>query len=173
MASGLRLRLHRPTGHLASYVRAFQLLSTDDSARVSVLDFAGADVSVPLRFGDPVVVEDSGPAIVESAAVVGPRTRSTWLRFDGRIDQVNVSFYPGVAAAFTGLPMPEIVGRVVASAEVWPRGFVRRSRSSSRSPSRAAVLVGVSSLRRTLASRRRRRRRGRSRTDPGSPQYVS
>lgn len=123
MASGLRLRVYRPRGRLASYVRAFQVLSTEKSARVSVLDFVGADVSVPLRFGDPVVIEDSGPAIVESAALVGPRTRSVWLRFDGTIDQVNVSFFPGVAGAFIGLSMPELVGRVVALDDVWPSDF--------------------------------------------------
>jgi len=35
----------RPTGRLASYVRAFQLLSSETSSPVSVLEFAGADVS--------------------------------------------------------------------------------------------------------------------------------
>lgn len=123
MASGLRLRVYRPTRELASYVRAFQLLSTEESARVSVLDFAGADVSIPFRFGDPVVVEGSAPAIVESAAVVGPRTRSVWLRFDGAVDQVNVSFFPGMAGPFTGVPIPELVGRVAAPDEVWPSDF--------------------------------------------------
>jgi hypothetical protein len=37
-----------------------------------VLDFAGADVSVPLRFGDPLVVDASRRAEVPSAALVGP-----------------------------------------------------------------------------------------------------
>jgi AraC-like DNA-binding protein len=123
MASGLCLTAHRPRGRLASYVRSFQVLSTEDSARVSVLDFAGADVSVPLRFGDPIFIEDSRPGIVESAAVVGPRTRSTWLRFHGRIDQVNVSFRPGAAGAFVRLSMPELVGAVAAPDDVWPREF--------------------------------------------------
>jgi AraC-like DNA-binding protein len=123
MASGLGLTVHRPSARLASYVRGFQVLATEESARVSVLDFAGADVSVPLRFGDPVVIEDSRPAIVASAALVGPRTRSVWLRFDGTIDQVNISFYPGAAGAFTGLSMPELVGQVAAPDDVWPRDF--------------------------------------------------
>jgi AraC-like DNA-binding protein len=123
MASGLQLAVYRPSGRLASYVRAFQVLSSEGSARVSVLDFAGADVSVPLRFGDPVVVEGSEPATVPSAALVGPRARSVWLRFDGSIDQVNVSFYPGVAGAFVGVAMPEIVGLVASPDEVWPREF--------------------------------------------------
>jgi hypothetical protein len=123
MSSGLNLAEYRPSGRLASYVRAFQALSTDASARVSVLDFAGADVSIPLRFGDPVVIEGSGLEEVPSAAVVGPRARSTWLRFHGRIDQVNVSFFPGVAGAFVGVPLPEIVGRVALPDEVWPRDF--------------------------------------------------
>jgi AraC-like DNA-binding protein len=104
-------------------VRSFQLLSTDGSAPVSVLDFAGADVSVPLRFGDPVVIEGSRPAKVESAVVVGPRTRSVWLRFEGRIDQVNVSFFPGAAGAFVGLSMQELVGGVAAPDDAWPRDF--------------------------------------------------
>ncbi len=90
---------------------------------MSVLDFAGADVSVPLRFGDPVVVEGSGAAGVPCAALVGPRCRSVWLRFDGSIDQVNVSFFPGVAGAFVGLSMPEVVGRVASPDEAWPRDF--------------------------------------------------
>jgi hypothetical protein len=33
-------------------VRAFQVLSTPESSDVSVLDFGGADVSVPVSFGD-------------------------------------------------------------------------------------------------------------------------
>jgi hypothetical protein len=121
--SGLELAVYRPTGPLASYVRAFQVISTKDSARVSVLDFAGADVSIPLRFADPVFVEGSGLEEVPSAAFVGPRARSVWLRFDGRIDQLNVSFFPGVAGAFVGISMPEVVGRVVSPDEVWPRDF--------------------------------------------------
>jgi AraC-like DNA-binding protein len=123
MASGLEFAVYRPSGRLASYVRAFQVLSSEGSARVSVLDFAGADVSVPLRFGEPVVIEGSEPATVPSAALVGPRTRSVWLRFEGSIDQVNVSFYPGVAGAFVGVSMPEVVGRLASPDEVWPRAF--------------------------------------------------
>src|SRR5262245_42422825 len=124
MPAGLALSEYRPTGQLASYVRAFQVLSTEPGARVSLLDFGGADVSVPLRFGDPVVVQDSAPAAVPSAALVGPRLRSVWLRFDGRIDQVNVSFLPGVAGAFAGLPMPEVVNRVAMPDDAWPRDFL-------------------------------------------------
>jgi hypothetical protein len=70
-------------------VCSIQVLSTEESARVSVFDFAGADVSVPLRFGDPVVPEGLEQATVESAVVVGPRTCSHWLRLDGTIDQLN------------------------------------------------------------------------------------
>lgn len=123
MASRLKYAVYRPSGRLAAYVRAFQVLSTEGSARVSVLDFAGADVSIPLRFGDPVLVDGSEPAPVPSAALVGPRTRSVWLRFDGSIDQVNVSFYPGVAGAFVGVSMPEVVGRMAPPDAVWPREF--------------------------------------------------
>lgn len=90
---------------------------------MSVLDFAGADVSVPLRFADPVMIEDTRPETVKSAAVVGPRTRSVWLRFHGRIDQVNVSFRPGAAGAFVGLAMSELVGQVAAPDDIWPRDF--------------------------------------------------
>jgi hypothetical protein len=79
---------------------------------------------VPLRFGDPVIIDDSTPAEVQSGAVVGPRTRSVWLRFDGAIEQVNVSFFfPDVAGAFIGLSMAELVGRVVAPDDAWPRDF--------------------------------------------------
>jgi AraC-like DNA-binding protein len=123
MASGLEYAVYRPSGRLASYVRAFQVLSTNGSARVSVLDFAGADVSVPLRFGDPIVVDGSEPTPVPSAALVGPRTRSVWLRFDSNVDQLNISFYPGVAGAFVGVSMPEVVGRVASPEAVWPRDF--------------------------------------------------
>jgi hypothetical protein len=77
---------------------------------------------VPLRFGDPVVIESS-KATVRSAAVVGPRTRSARLRFGGSIDQVNVSFFPGVAGAFVGLPIEDLVGRVAAPDDVWPHHF--------------------------------------------------
>ena len=123
MATGLSLMVCRPGGRLASYVRAFQVLSTDASARVSVLDFAGADVSVPLRFGDPVVIDDSRLTPVASAAVVGPRTKAVLLRFDGKIDQVNVSFHPGVAGAFVDVSMAELVGRVAAPDDLWPSDF--------------------------------------------------
>jgi AraC-like DNA-binding protein len=93
---------------------------------VSVLDFAGADVSVPLRFGNPIAIDgaaSTSPTIVQSGALVGPRTRSVWLRFDGAVEQVNVSFFPGAAGAFVGLPMPELVGQVVSPGEVWPSAF--------------------------------------------------
>jgi AraC-like DNA-binding protein len=123
MASGLLLKIYRPSGSLASYIRAFQVLSTEGAARVSVLDFAGADVSVPLRFGDPIVVESSRPEVVASAAVVGPRARAVWLRFDGIVDQLNISFFPGAAAAFIHLAMPELAGRMAAPDEVWPSEF--------------------------------------------------
>jgi AraC-like DNA-binding protein len=123
MGSGLESAVYRPTGPLASYVRAFQVLSTERSEPVSVLDFGGADVSIPLRFGDPVVVEGARPTAVPSAALVGPRARSVWLRFDGSVDQVNVSFYPGVAGAFVGVSMSELVDQVASPDEVWPRHF--------------------------------------------------
>src|SRR5919198_5975843 len=123
MSSGLTLAEYRPTGQLALYVRAFQVLSTEAAAQVSVLDFGGADVSVPVRFGDPVVVDGPVSAEVPSAALVGPRTRSTWLRFDGSVDQVNVSFFPGVAGAFVGVSMAEVLGRVAPPDDVWPREF--------------------------------------------------
>lgn len=123
MSSSLELADYRPSGRLASYVRSFQVLSNERSARASVLDFAGADVSVPLRFGDAVVIEGSPPEEVRSAVLVGPRYRSVWLRFDGGIDQVNVSFFPGVAGAFVDVSMPEVVGRVAAPDDVWPRDF--------------------------------------------------
>ena len=88
-----------------------------------MLDFGGADVSVPLSFGDPVLVDGAELEHVQSASLVGPRKRSVWLRFNGRIDQVNVSFFPGVAGAFVGLSMPEVVGRVVSPDDVWPTDF--------------------------------------------------
>lgn len=123
MTSPLRMTLYRPTGRLGLYVRAFQVLSTAVPAGVSVLDFGGGDVSVPVRFGDPVLVEDSGFAEVRSAVVVGPKRHAVWLRFGGMIDQVNISFYPGEAGAFVGLSMPELVGQVASPDDVWPRSF--------------------------------------------------
>jgi AraC-like DNA-binding protein len=117
------MMVYPPRGRLASYVRSFQVLSTEGSAPASVLDFAGPDVSVPFRFGDPVLIEGPMPARVESGVVVGPRTRSVWLRFDGSIDQVNVSFLPGVAGAFVGLSLPELVDGVAAPDDAWPREF--------------------------------------------------
>ncbi len=123
MTSPLKLALYRPGGRLGVHVRAFQVLSTAAPASVSVLDFGGADVSVPVRFGDPVQVEGAGLAEVRSAAVVGPRRHAVWLRFGGLIDQVNVSFYPGEAGAFAGLPMAELTGQVASPDDVWPRSF--------------------------------------------------
>jgi AraC-like DNA-binding protein len=123
MTSPLKMTLYRPAGRLGWYVRAFQVLSTTHPAGVAVLDFGGGDVSVPIRFGDPVLVEDAGPAEVPSAAVVGPRRQATWLRFQGMIDQVNISFFPGAAGAFVGLPLPELVGRMAAPEDVWPHDF--------------------------------------------------
>ena len=123
MASPLSMTLYRPTGRLGTYVRAFQVLSTEQPSGVSVLDFGGGDVSVPVCFGDPVLVEDGGDAEVQSAVVVGPKRNAVWLRFDGVIDQVNISFFPGAAGAFVGLSMPELVGRVASPDEVWPHDF--------------------------------------------------
>jgi AraC-like DNA-binding protein len=113
----------RPKGKLANYVREFEVLLTKGSEPVSVLGFASADVLVPLRFGDPIMIDGCTPTIVESAAVVGPRTRSTWLRFDGTIEQVKVSFFPGCAGAFLGVPIPELVNQVAAPDEMWSRSF--------------------------------------------------
>jgi AraC-like DNA-binding protein len=123
MTLPLKMTVYRPAGRLGSYVRAFQVLSTTQPAEVSVLDFGGGDVSVPVCFGDPVLVEDWGGAVVPSAAVVGPRRHATWLRFAGKTDQVNISFFPGAAGAFVGLPMAELVGRMASPDDVWPHGF--------------------------------------------------
>ena len=123
MTSPLKMTVYRPVGRLGSHVRAFQVLSAAQPAGVSVLDFGGGDVSVPVCFGDPVLVEDWGRAAVPSAAVVGPRRQAVWLRFQGRVDQVNISFFPGAAGAFTGLPMTELVGRMASPDDVWPRDF--------------------------------------------------
>ena len=124
MTSPLKATVYRPAGRLGLYVRAFQVFSTTDPPTgVSVLDFGGGDVSVPVCFGDPVLVEDWGAAEVPSAAVVGPRRRATWLRFQGRVDQVNVSFFPGAAGAFVGLPLPELVNQIASPDDVWPHDF--------------------------------------------------
>lgn len=123
MALPLTMTAYRPTGRLRSYVRAFQVFSTTEPAGACVLDFGGGDVSVPVCFGDPVLVESWGCAQVPSAAVVGPRRQANWLRFQGRIDQVNISFFPGAAGAFVGLPMPELAGLMASPDDVWPRAF--------------------------------------------------
>jgi AraC-like DNA-binding protein len=123
VTSPLKMTEYRPAGRLGRYVRAFQVFSMTGPDGVSVLDFGGADVSVPVCFGDPVLVEGWGGCAVPSAAVVGPRRQATWLRFQGAIDQVNVSFFPGAAGAFVGVPMPELVGRMASPDEVWPRAF--------------------------------------------------
>jgi AraC-like DNA-binding protein len=120
---GLRLTVYRPTGRLAEYVHQFQVLSTDEGTDTALLDFGGAEVSVPLRFGDPIRVEEPAPAEVQSATLVGPWTRSVWLRFTGRIDQVNISLFPGVAGAFVGVQMTDLVGRMAPPEDVWPRDF--------------------------------------------------
>jgi len=123
MASPVRETLFRPAGRLASYVRCFQLLSTASSVRASVLDFGGGDVSVPLCFGSPLLVEDWNRAEVQSAAVVGPRRRAVWLQLNGDVDQVNISFFPGAAGSFVGLSMPELVDEMASPDDVWPRQF--------------------------------------------------
>jgi AraC-like DNA-binding protein len=123
MTSPLKMAEHRPAGRLGLYVRAFQVFSTAELSGASVLDFGGGDVSVPVCFGDPVLVEDWGSAEVPSAAVVGPRRQAVWLRFPGAVDQVNISFFPGVAGAFVDLPVPDLVGKMAAPDEVWPRDF--------------------------------------------------
>jgi AraC-like DNA-binding protein len=123
MPSPLTMTVYRPAGRLGLYVRAFQVFSATTPGGVSVLDFGGGDVSVPVCFGDPVLVEDWGRAEVPSAAVVGPRRHAVWLRFQGRTDQVNVSFFPGAAGAFVGLPVPELVGRMASPDDVWPHDF--------------------------------------------------
>jgi methylphosphotriester-DNA--protein-cysteine methyltransferase len=122
MASPLKMVVYRPVGRLRRYVRAFQVFSSTAPGGVSVLDFGGGDVSVPVCFGDPVQVEGWGGVAVASAAVVGPRRRAVWLRFQGRVDQVNVSFFPGVAGAF-GVPVAELVDRMASPVDVWSRDF--------------------------------------------------
>src|SRR5579859_617577 len=124
MTSPLKMTVCRPAGRLGLYVRAFQVFSaTDPLAGVAVLDFGGGDVSVPVCFGDPVLVEDWDRGEVPSTAVVGPRRHAVWLRFQGRVDQVNVSFFPGAAGAFVGLPMSDLVNRMAPPDDVWPHGF--------------------------------------------------
>ena len=88
-----------------------------------MLDFGGGDVSVPVCFGDPVLVDDWAVAEVQSAAVVGPRRNAVWLRFEGTVDQVNISFFPGAAGVFIDVAMPELVGRMVRPDEVWRHEF--------------------------------------------------
>ena len=46
-----------------------------------------------------------------------------WLRFEGSVDQVNISFFPGAAGVFIAVAMPELVGRMVRPDEVWPHEF--------------------------------------------------
>jgi AraC-like DNA-binding protein len=105
-------------------VRAFQVLSTSESARVSVLDFAGADVSIPVRFGEPVVIEGPEGSNVPSAALVGPRVRSVRAALRRRGGPTERSFYPGVAGAFVGLSMEDAVDRMASPDDVWPRDFI-------------------------------------------------
>ena len=123
MTPPMKMAEYRPAGLLGRYVRAFQVFSVTQPAGVSVLDFGGGDVSVPVCFGDPVLVEDWERCAVPSAAVVGPRRRAVWLRFEGAIDQVNISFFPGAAGAFVGLPVTELVGRMASPDNVWPHAF--------------------------------------------------
>jgi AraC-like DNA-binding protein len=123
MTPPLKMNVYRPADQLGSYVRAFQVFSATQPAGASVLDFGGGDVSVPVCFGDPVLVDDWGRAEVPSAALVGPRRHAVWLRFQGTIDQVNISFFPGAAGVFADLAMPELVDRMAAPEDVWPRDF--------------------------------------------------
>jgi len=125
MPPPLMMTAYRPTGRLGLYVRAFQVFSAAGPSGASVLDFGGGDVSVPVCFGDPVLVEDWGGAEVASGAVVGPRRHAVWLRVQGAVDQVNISFFPGVAGAFADVAMPELVGTMAAPQDAWPRDFLQ------------------------------------------------
>jgi len=123
MTSPLNMAVYRPGGRLGVYVRAFQVFSTTQPSGASVLDFGGGDVSVPVCFGDPVLVDDWGGAEVRSAAVVGPRRHAVWLRFQGMVDQVNISLFPGAAGVFVDVAMPELVGRMAPPDDMWPHDF--------------------------------------------------
>jgi len=123
MTPPLTMTVYRPPGRLGSYVRAFQVFSAAQPAGASVLDFGGGDVSVPVCFGDPVLVDGWRRAEVPSAAVVGPRRQAVWLRFQGTIDQVNITFFPGAAGVFVGLAMPELVDGMAAPEDAWPGDF--------------------------------------------------
>lgn len=114
---------YRPTGRLGLYVRAFQVFSVSGPVEVAVLDFSAGDVSMPVCFGAPVLVDAWGRAEVPSAAVVGPQRHAMWLRFQGAIDQVNISFFPGAVGTFVDLPMAELVGRMALPDEAWPHDF--------------------------------------------------
>lgn len=123
MPSPLTMTEYRPTGRLGLYVRAFQVFSVSRPVEVPVLDFSAGDVSVPVCFGAPVLVDAWGGAEVPSAAVIGPQRHAMWLRFQGAIDQVNISFFPGAAGAFVDLPMTELVGQMASPDEAWPHDF--------------------------------------------------
>jgi AraC-like DNA-binding protein len=113
-----------PTARLAPYVSAFELFSAPDgSAPAPALHFAGGTVVVPLSFGDPPLLLNHGPAAVRPAALLGPKRRADPIVFAGRVDVVNVSFRPGAAAAFVGLSMTELTGRLAAPDDVWPAAF--------------------------------------------------
>jgi len=51
MTSPLTMTVCRPADRLGQYVRAFQVFSLTEPTEVSVLDFGGADVSVPVWCG--------------------------------------------------------------------------------------------------------------------------
>lgn len=123
MPSPLTMTEYRPTGRLGAHVRAFQVFSVSDPVEVPVLDFSAGDVSVPVCFGAPVLVDSWGRAEVPSAAVVGPQRHATWLRFQGAVDQVNISFFPGAAGAFVDLPMAELAGQMASPDEAWSPDF--------------------------------------------------
>jgi len=124
MLSPLTMAVYRPAGRLGLYVRAFTVIAATQSAGVSVLDFGRGDVLVPVCFGDPVLIEDWGDAEARPAAVVGPRRHAVWVRSEGTVDQVNISFFPGAAGVFVGLAMPELVDKMAAPEDVWPRDFL-------------------------------------------------
>ncbi len=133
----MRYRLVLPSPQLATYVRFYRVVG--EGASVCAIHrapcFPDGNVELVINVGDALERSDGeGSAwqrVRTGHLLAGPADRAAALQCRGRIAVVNVSFRPGGALPFLGVPAGEIAGRWLGLEDLWPQADVRRLGASS------------------------------------------